>query len=409
MRQLIALSAYLSLFCCFFFVPIVPAELLTEVSPENSELIEYENNPNPLAQLLELGLFCSLKYPGNLNRCHEIATLFTLRTTLDQSYQSPHGYNLLQKGLFYMGIIAPAVLNNQGFDWSRLPIDGLAIELAITTHIIEIGADAGIRIWGYWLQNAKNDAYDLFKSMLNSAGIGLAVGSLLYLKPGVSTGYRMLVTVITAAGTMFLSFVVKNDGDINADLPLVAKAKAAAEAGAGAAVAAVTVAAAVAAVAAVFGVEIPTGTVRVIFVTAGTICTIAAAAVAAIAGAGAGAGAGAEAGAEAEAIAIAIAGASVGAVAGCLLNSVMIKMVQYDSRVAGNPLLFELLRLETVFVINEGILLTAQVMSYFNSGSTLSDSFFKTTSGRYDEMYENLLFHVLFWFVMWRMDRTSQS
>ena len=66
------LSERLYLLGWLFFAPLTPAAPVAGVSPENSELVEYEEIPNPLAQLPALGVFCCLKYPGTLNECHII-------------------------------------------------------------------------------------------------------------------------------------------------------------------------------------------------------------------------------------------------------------------------------------------------------------------------------------------------
>ena len=403
MNQLIAFGRCLYLLGWLSFAPTALANVSTELTFENDGLAEYEENDlSPLAQLPAWGLFCYTQYPLNLKGCLLVTTFFTQLRTLDRSYLSPHSDRFWYEAIFWVSVMVKAIGDNQVFDRRNFPALIKTMKLAIIIRTVEIGADTGVRILGYWPHIVKKNIYHLFKDCFNSIGTGLVVGSLFFLKPEVSMGYQLSVPVLISTAGMLSSIVVRNDSEINTDwlVVVIAAAVAAVVAGIGAGAGAVVVAEA--------GVR--AGAVAFAGAVVGAVAgAIAVAVVGAVVGAGAVAEAGTVAGVVTGAGVGVIAAAAVvtGVGAGFLFCDAIEKIVLHDFSMQ-DSLPYDFLRLGGLFILSEGVLFTGQAVSYFNSGNTLSDSGLKIITDLRNRVYDNLGAHILFWPLMWHLLNISR-
>ena len=213
----------------------------------------------------------------------------------------------------------------------------------------------------------------------------MTVGSFLFLKPGVSMGYKLSVPMIIYTVGMFSSIVVINDSEDDIGWVIVAGA------GAGAVAGAVAIAGAGAGVLAVAGA----GALAIAGALAGALADPLA-----VAGAGPLVRAGAVVGA--------VAGAGAGAGVGALFWLAITKIARHNFRAMDNPLPYDLLRLGGLFMVSESGFFIGQIASYFSSGNTLADSCFKSTTDLCNRVYDNLGAHVLFWQLMWHLLKISR-
>ena len=173
MNQLKALGVYLHFLCWLSSAPVASAHVLMVLSSDQTEMVENEENDlAPLSQLPAWGVFCYNQYPADFNKCLLGTTLFTQLRILDWSYQSPHSDRFWHDAVFWMGTLVIAIESNQGLNQREFPDLKDPMIFAITIRMAGIGADTGVRVWGYQSQNIDLDIdlYNMLKDFCNSVG-----------------------------------------------------------------------------------------------------------------------------------------------------------------------------------------------------------------------------------------------
>ena len=393
MLQLKSEGFCLYLLSLFFWSAITISAFSQELLTNETARYEYRSDCGYLSLLPMLGVFCVQQYPAQIEECQYAMTLFTQIGILDLCYQSSHDGRLWHDIIHWTSFLIISIAGNPRFEFGRFPDLREVLEVVIVIRTLEIGADTGARLLGYWPQNVNKNRYAQFRNVINSVSTGIVISSLLLLKMKVAICQRFIMPLLSSLFVMALSVEVEVE-KIGEEILFGALLN-------------VALTFIVIGGGAIFEAE--TG-VLVIAGAGAAVAALAGALGGALAGAVAGAVTGAMAvtepgaGAVAASVAVAVAVFATGLLLVMAISSIV--RLRLDNQgniwfdIQNNALLSNLWRLGGLLAISQASSLLLQIVSDFNSGTPFTDTVAKQMETFCYGFYRNIAAYILFFWGM---------